>query len=27
MKELDRGNCSVVLSPEEEETIRRAMAR
>jgi hypothetical protein len=27
MKELDRGNCSIMLSPEEEEAVRRAMAR
>jgi hypothetical protein len=27
MKELDRGNCAVALSPEEEEAVRRAMAR
>jgi len=27
MKELDQGNCSIVLSPEEEEAIRRAMSR
>jgi hypothetical protein len=27
VKELDRGNCSITLSPEEEEAIRRAMAR
>jgi hypothetical protein len=26
-KELDRGNCAITLSPEEEEAIRRAMAR
>jgi hypothetical protein len=27
VKELDRGNCAITLSPEEEEAIRRAMAR
>jgi hypothetical protein len=27
LKELDRGNCAITLSPEEEEAIRRAMAR
>lgn len=27
MKELDRGNSSIALSPEEEEAVRRAMAR
>lgn len=27
MKELDRGNCAIALSPEEEEAVRRAMAR
>lgn len=27
MKELDRGNSPVALSPEEEEAVRRAMAR
>jgi len=27
MKELDRGNCAITLSPEEDEAIRRAMAR
>jgi hypothetical protein len=27
MKELDHGNCSTTLSPEEEEAIQRAMAR
>jgi hypothetical protein len=27
VKELDRGNCSISLSPEEEEVVRRAMAR
>jgi hypothetical protein len=27
VKELDRGNCAIMLSPEEEEAIRRAMAR
>jgi hypothetical protein len=27
MKELDRGNCAITLSPEEEEAVRRAMAR
>lgn len=27
MKELDRGNCAISLSPEEEEAVRRAMAR
>jgi hypothetical protein len=27
MKELDRGNCGITLSPEEDEAIRRAMAR
>jgi hypothetical protein len=26
-KELDQGNCSIVLSPEEEEAVQRAMAR
>jgi hypothetical protein len=26
LKELDRGNCAITLSPEEEEAIRRAMA-
>jgi hypothetical protein len=27
LKELDRGNCAITLSPEEEEAVRRAMAR
>jgi len=27
LKELDRGNCAIKLSPEEEEAVRRAMAR
>jgi hypothetical protein len=27
VKELDRGTCSVALSPEEQEAIERAMAR
>lgn len=27
VKELDRGNCAITLSPEEEEAVRRAMAR
>jgi hypothetical protein len=27
VKELDRGNCAITLSPEEEEAIERAMAR
>lgn len=27
LKELDRGNCAITLSPEEEEVVRRAMAR
>jgi hypothetical protein len=27
MKEIDRGNCAIMLSPEEEEAVRRAMAR
>jgi hypothetical protein len=27
MKELDRGNCAITLSPEEDEAVRRAMAR
>ncbi len=27
LKELDRGNCAISLSPEEEEAVRRAMAR
>lgn len=27
MKELDRGACGITLSPEEDEAIRRAMAR
>ena len=26
-KELDQGNCAITLSPEEEEAVRRAMAR
>jgi len=27
LKELDQGNCAITLSPEEEEAVRRAMAR
>jgi len=27
VKELERGSCSVVLSPEEQEAVERAMAR
>ena len=27
VKELDRGSCSVALSPEEQEAVERAMAR
>jgi hypothetical protein len=27
MKELDHGNCAIMLSPEEEEAVRRAMVR
>ena len=27
LKELNRGNCAITLSPEEEEAVRRAMAR
>lgn len=27
MKELERGNCAITLSPEEDEAVRRAMAR